>query len=169
VILSLAPAVTHFTREAQDLLRDPSHFKWYTVTLLLFVAYIYSVEIERRRWDIVLAGVTLWLADWINEIANALVLHITHRAAVWTVTGDTSYLILIGLTIEITMMRRSVYRIKRNIWSYYHNTKKGEAAATASPFLMQLVRELLLLLRLGRAGGLVRCVNGGPELGQHVL
>ena len=102
--LSLAPAVTHFTREAQDLLRDPSHFKWYTVTLLLFVAYIYSVEIERHRWDIVLAGVTLWLADWINEIANALVLHITHRAAVWTVTGDTSYLILIGLTIEITMM-----------------------------------------------------------------
>jgi hypothetical protein len=102
--LSLAPAVTHFTREAQGLLRDPSQFKWYTVTLLMFVAYVYSVEIERRRWDIVLAGITLWLADWVNEIANALVLHATGRAAVWTVTGDTSYLILIGLTIEITFM-----------------------------------------------------------------
>jgi hypothetical protein len=101
---SLAPAVTDFTREAQELLRDPSQFKWYTVTLLLFVAYVYSVEIERRRWDIVLAGVALWLVDWINEIANALVLHFTDRAAVWTVTGDTSYLILIGLTIEISFM-----------------------------------------------------------------
>src|SRR5262249_39531885 len=36
--------------------------------------------------------------------ANALVLHITHRAAVWTVTGNTAYLILIGLTIEISLM-----------------------------------------------------------------
>jgi uncharacterized membrane protein len=102
--LGLAPAVTHFTRDAEHLLRDSSHFKWYTVTLLILVAYVYSVEIERRRWDIVLAGLTLWLVDWINEIANALVLHFTDRAAVWTVTGDTSYLILIGLTIEITFM-----------------------------------------------------------------
>src|SRR5438445_10095582 len=92
VTLSFAPAVTDFTREAQHLLRNPSHFKWYTVTLLLLVAYVYSVEIERRRWDIVLAGAALWLVDWVNEVVNALVLHFTHRAAIWTVTGDTSYL-----------------------------------------------------------------------------
>ena len=97
-------AVTDFTREAQEILRDPSQFKWYTVTLLLFVAYVYSVEVERRRWDIVLAGATLWLVDWFNEIVNALVLHFTDRAALWTVTGETSYLILIGLTIEISFM-----------------------------------------------------------------
>jgi hypothetical protein len=97
-------ALTDFTLEAQDLLRDPSQFKWYAVTLLVLVMYVYSVEVERRRWDIVLAGAAFWLADWINEIANSLVLHFTDRAALWTVTGDTAYLILIGLTLEISLM-----------------------------------------------------------------
>ena len=97
-------AATDFTREAQELLRDPDTFKWHTVTLLLLVMYVYANEIERRRWDIVFAGLAFWLADWINEIANSLVLEATDRAAVWTVTGDTSYLILIGLAIEISFM-----------------------------------------------------------------
>jgi hypothetical protein len=97
-------AVTEFTQEAQELLRDPTQFKWYAVTLLVLVMYVYSVEVERRRWDIVLAGAAFWLADWINEIANSLVLHFTDRAALWTTTGDTAYLILIGLTFEISMM-----------------------------------------------------------------
>jgi hypothetical protein len=97
-------AVTDFTREAQGLLRDGSQVKWYVVTLLAFVFYVYSVEIERRRFDIVLAGVAFFLADVFNEVVNALILHITHRAALWTVTGETAYLILIGLTIEISML-----------------------------------------------------------------
>jgi hypothetical protein len=97
-------ALTDFTVEAQSLLRDETQFKWYVVTLLVFVLYVYAVEVERRRWDIVLAGAALWLADWINEIIDALVLHFSDRAAVWTVTGDTAYLILIGLTIEISLM-----------------------------------------------------------------
>lgn len=97
-------AVTDFTRDAERILRDPDQFKWYTVTLIAFVMYVYSVEVERRRWDIVFAGIALWLVDWFNEVVNALVLHFTDRAALWTVTGDTSYLILIGLTIEISFM-----------------------------------------------------------------
>ena len=96
--------VTDFTREAQALLRDPDHFGWWLVTLLVLVLYVYAVEVERRRWDIVLAGVAFWLADWINEIVNALVLHFSDRAALWTVTGNTGYLVLIGLTAEISMM-----------------------------------------------------------------
>lgn len=97
-------AVTDFTLQAQRLLRDEKQFKWYVVTLLVFVLYVYAVEVERRRWDVILAGLAFWLADWINEIANSLVLHFTNRAALWTTTGDTAYLILIGLTIEISLM-----------------------------------------------------------------
>ena len=97
-------ALTDFTVEAQEILRDPDHLKWYGVTLLVFVLYVYTVEVERRRWDIVCAGVAFWLADWINEIVNALVLHFSDRAALWTTTGDTAYLILIGLTLEISLM-----------------------------------------------------------------
>ncbi len=97
-------AVTDFTVQAQHLLRDEHQFKWYVVTLLTLVIYVYAVEVERRRWDVILAGLAFWLADWINEIANSLILHFSHRAALWTVTGDTAYLILIGLTIEISLM-----------------------------------------------------------------
>jgi hypothetical protein len=97
-------ALTDFTLEAQQLLRDETQFKWYVVTLLVLVLYVYAVEVERRRWDVILAGLAFWLADWINEIANSLVLHFTDRAAIWTTTGDTAYLILIGLTIEISLM-----------------------------------------------------------------
>jgi hypothetical protein len=94
-------AVTEFTRQAERLLRDGSTFEWSTVPLLGFAVYVYAVEIERRRFDIVLAGLALWLMDWFNELVNSAVLHISDRAALWTVTGHTSYLILIGLTIEI--------------------------------------------------------------------
>jgi hypothetical protein len=102
--LAALTAVTDFTRDAERLLRDPDQYKWYTVTLLAFVLYVYSVEVERRRWDIVFAGIAFWLFDWFNEIVNALILHFSHRAALWTVTGSTSYLVLIGLTIEISFL-----------------------------------------------------------------
>jgi hypothetical protein len=94
--------VTSFTREAQHLLRHPG-IDWSTVTLLALVVYVYAVEVERANWDAVLAGIAFWLMDWANEIINALVLHFNGHAALWTVTGHTSYLILIGLTIEISL------------------------------------------------------------------
>jgi len=97
-------AVTSFTREAQHLLRDPSHLSWSIVVLLAFAFYVYAVEVERQNWNAVLAGLAFWLMDWANEVGNALVLHFSHRAALWTVTGSTSYLILIGLTIEISLL-----------------------------------------------------------------
>src|SRR3954451_3255277 len=100
----MALSVVEYVRDAQHLLRDPSQFKWYTVTLLVLVMYLYAVEVERRRWDIICAGLAFWLADWFNEIVNALVLHFSDVAPLWAVTGSTSYLILIGLCIEICFM-----------------------------------------------------------------
>jgi hypothetical protein len=100
----MALAVVDYVHDAERILRDSSQFKWYTVTLLVLVMYVYAVEVERRRWDIVCAGLAFWLADWFNEIVNALVLHFSDRAPLWAVTGSTSYLILIGLCIEICFM-----------------------------------------------------------------
>ncbi len=65
---------------------------------------MYAVEVERRRWDIVLAGLAFWLMDWFNELANSAIYHASGEAPLWAVTGDTSYLILIGLTIEISLL-----------------------------------------------------------------
>jgi hypothetical protein len=97
-------AVTDFTREALDMLRDGSNFNWVVVPLLGFAVYVYAVEVERKRFDIVLAGIAFWLMDWFNELINSGVLHWSDRAALWTVTGDTSYLILIGLNVEISLL-----------------------------------------------------------------
>ena len=95
---------TGFTLEALRQLRDPHLFKWYAVALLAFVVYAYAVEVERQRWDVIAAGLAVWLADWFNEIVNALVLHASNRAALWTATGPTAYQILIGLNVEIMFM-----------------------------------------------------------------
>lgn len=104
VILSrVLSALTPFTREADKLLRAPGHFNWSTVTLLALVVYVYAVEIERANWSAILAGIAFWLTDWFNEIVNALVLHLNGHAALWTVTGASSYMILIGLTVEISL------------------------------------------------------------------
>lgn len=96
-------AVTQFTREAQHLLRAPGRFNWSTVTLLALVVYVYAVEVERANWSAILAGLAFWLMDWFNEICNALVLHFDGHAALWTVTGTSSFVILIGLTVEISL------------------------------------------------------------------
>ncbi len=97
-------AYTGFTDHALRMLRDGGHFQWSTVTLLGLAIYVYAVEIERQRWDIVLGGLAFWLMDWFNEIVNSVVLHVTGRTAIWTVTGSTSYLILIGLNVEISLL-----------------------------------------------------------------
>ena len=97
-------AVTEAAAEALEILRDGSTFEWSTVAFLAFVFYVYAVEVERRRWDIILAGLGFWLMDWFNELVNSAIFHASDRAPLWTVTGDTSYLILIGLSIEISFL-----------------------------------------------------------------
>jgi hypothetical protein len=95
--------VPQFTLEAQRLLRAPGQFDWSTVTLLALAVYVYAMEVEKANWSVVLAGLAFWLMDWANEIVNALVLHFNGHAALWTVTGRSSFVILIGLTVEITL------------------------------------------------------------------
>jgi hypothetical protein len=99
----LAAGIPQFTREAERLLRAPGMFDWSTVTLLALAVYVYAVEVERANWSVVLAGLAFWLMDWANEIVNALVLHFNGHAALWTVTGRSSFVVLIGLTVEITL------------------------------------------------------------------
>ena len=97
-------AITEASQEALDILRDGSTFSWATVTLLAFVFYVYAVEVERRRWDIVLAGLAFFLMDVFNELVNSAIFHAGDRAPLWAVTGDTSYLVLIGWSIEIVFL-----------------------------------------------------------------
>jgi hypothetical protein len=90
--------------EAQRILRDAGQFQWYVIPLFALVTYVYAVEIERRNWNLVFAGLAFWGMDWFNETWNSLVFHFTGYAPVWGAPGDTAYLILIGLNIEICFM-----------------------------------------------------------------
>lgn len=85
-------------------LRDGSHVSWMVIPMLLVVIYVYAQEVERGNTRRVLAGLAFWGMDWFNEIWNGLVFHFTGFAPVWGIAGDTSYLILMGLNMEIALM-----------------------------------------------------------------
>jgi hypothetical protein len=95
---------TDSAAQALSILRDGGRFQWYVITLFAFVVYVYAVEVERKNWNLVFAGLAFWGMDWFNEIWNSLVFHFTGHAPVWGAPGATAYLILIGLNIEICFM-----------------------------------------------------------------
>ncbi len=95
---------TGYALQALAILRDPSQFQWYVITLFALAVYVYTVEIEKQNWSMVFAGLAFWGMDWFNEIWNGLVFHFTNIAPVWGAPGKTAFLILIGLNIEICFM-----------------------------------------------------------------
>jgi hypothetical protein len=95
---------TEAASRALEILRDGSQFQWYVIPLFAFTVYVYTVEIERKNWNLLMAGLAFWGMDWFNEIWNSLVFHFTQNAPVWGAPGQTAYLILIGLNIEICFM-----------------------------------------------------------------
>ncbi len=105
---------TESAQQALSILRQGSQtFQWYVIPLLAFVFYAYTVEAEKRNWNLVLAGLAFWGMDWFNEIWNGLVFHFTNYAPVWGAPGKTAFLILIGLNIEICFM----FAVSGLIWS----------------------------------------------------
>ena len=95
---------TEAATQALSILRVGSQFSWYVIPLFAFVFYVYAVEIERRNWNLVFAGLAFWGMDWFNETWNSLVFHFTGYAPVWAAPGDTAFLIMVGLNIEICFM-----------------------------------------------------------------
>lgn len=95
---------TDSASQAFAILRNPSTFQWYVITLFALIVYVYAVEVERRNWSLVFAGLAFWGMDWFNEIWNGLVFHFTNYAPVWGAPGRTAFLLLIGLNIEICFM-----------------------------------------------------------------
>ena len=104
---------TESASTALSILRDGSTFQWYVIPFIAFIFYVYTVEVQKMDWNLVLAGLAFWGMDWINEIINSLVFHFTNYAPIWGAPGDTAYLILIGLNIEIMFM----FAVSGIIWS----------------------------------------------------
>lgn len=95
---------TPAARAALSILRDPSQFQWQVIPMFAFVVYVYAVEVERRNFRMVWAGLAYWGMDWVNEIVNGVIMHATQYAPLWGAPGRTAYLILVGLNVEISLM-----------------------------------------------------------------
>ena len=99
---------SEYTQSALEILRHPSlTMHWYTVPIFLVLFYILGREMHDKHYHVLAGGVALWGMDLFNEIWNSMVCFISGYAPVWGTpmgVGDTSFLILIGYNIEISMM-----------------------------------------------------------------
>ena len=69
-------------QRALAILRDGSQFQWYVITLFAVAVYVYTVEVEKRNWNVLFGGLAFWGMDWFNETWNGLVFHFTGYAPV---------------------------------------------------------------------------------------
>ena len=65
--------------------------------------YVYTNEISKKNWKGIAAGLSLYLVHWFYEIVNALIQYASGHA-LWTVPTGTSFLLLIGVGIELSLM-----------------------------------------------------------------
>ena len=91
------------TQQALGILRNTGTFQWYFIPLFAFVVYIYFNEIQNKNWKGIAAGLSLYMVHWFYEIINALIQHFSGHA-LWTVPDGTSFLLLIGVGWELSMM-----------------------------------------------------------------
>ena len=100
--------MTESARQALVGLRDFTTLQWYVVPLLALLFYIYVVEIRAARktgnWDAVIAGVTLFSADFVNESINGWIFAISGYSALWLAPGPTALRTLVGWNVEIMFM-----------------------------------------------------------------
>ncbi|PKL74534.1 MAG: hypothetical protein CVV27_20010, partial [Candidatus Melainabacteria bacterium HGW-Melainabacteria-1] len=91
------------TQKALDLLRNPDYFQWYVIPLLALVMYVYANEFTKKNYKAIAAGLALYGVHWFYEILNAMIQHFSGHA-LWTVPTGTSYLLLVGVGIELSLM-----------------------------------------------------------------
>lgn len=84
--------------------RSVDNFNWTFITLLAFAALAYVFLLDRKDYKAIYAGLALYGVHWFYEIINAVICHVSGYA-LWTVSAkSTSYILLIGVCWELSMM-----------------------------------------------------------------
>lgn len=91
------------TEQALAILRSLDNLQGNVIPLLALVIYVWATEMKNQNWDGIAAALGLYAVHWLVEIVNAVIQHQSGHA-LWTVPDHTSFLILIGVGIEISLM-----------------------------------------------------------------
>ena len=97
--------MTEASQQVLEVLRLPENLQWHVVPLIALVMYIYNSELEKKRHGQVYLGIYfLAISGVFLEIVNALVLHWSGRAALWTTPGNSAFVIYAGWNVEILFL-----------------------------------------------------------------
>ena len=97
-------SLKQFADAAKAAVRSTGNFNWTFIAILAFVVMIYVDEIHKKNYKAIAAALMLYSVHWLYEIANAVICHFTGYA-LWTVSPEsTSYILLIGVSWELSMM-----------------------------------------------------------------
>ncbi len=97
-------SLKQFADAAKDAVRSTGNFNWSFIAILAFVVMIYVDEIHKKNYKAIAAALMLYSVHWLYEIANAVICYFTGYA-LWTVSPEsTSYILLIGVSWELSMM-----------------------------------------------------------------
>jgi hypothetical protein len=91
------------TADALAILRRGEYFNLYVIFMLVVVLYIYFSEFQKKNYNAIVSGLTLYGIHWFVEIINSIVQAVSGHA-LWTVPSGTAYLILVGVGIELSLM-----------------------------------------------------------------
>ena len=84
--------------------RSTENFNWTFIFILAVVFYVYWSEIHKKKYEVVFAGLALYGVHWLYEIANAIIAKITGYP-LWAVSNQsTTFILLIGVCWELSMM-----------------------------------------------------------------
>lgn len=91
------------TQKTLAIVRKLDNLDWLLVVCFAFVLYVYATTFEQKKYNQIAAGLALYAVHWFVEIVNALIQHFAGHA-LWTASGGSAFVILVGVGIEISFM-----------------------------------------------------------------
>ena len=130
--------------------RSTDNLKWTFMFILAVVSYVYWSEINKKNYDAIFAGLALYGVHWLYEIGNAIIGHVTGYP-LWSVSNEsTTYILLIGVCWELSMMfsLAGIISFKmlpadRNTRYFAKNGRKGISCKLAGALSMALLFALV--------------------------
>ena len=97
---------SQFAKDLVDavVVRSTENFNWTCIFILSVIFYVYWSEAQKKNWNVIVAGFSLYGVHWLYEIGNALIRHF-FGYPLWTVSNaSTTFILLIGVCWELSMM-----------------------------------------------------------------